>query len=87
VDGAVAGMNQDGKNLRGVRSIIGHRHDQGQMSVCAATMCGEDGTRVGEEFLLEELKGGVGWLARDGGEDMMREGECRWCKYGRWGSL
>jgi hypothetical protein len=39
--------------------------------------CGEDGTGVGEEFLLEELEGGVGRLARDGGEDGMREGECR----------
>jgi hypothetical protein len=47
------------------------------MAICAATACGEDGTGVGEEFLLEELEGGVGRLARDGGEDRMREGECR----------
>jgi hypothetical protein len=31
---------------------------------------------IGEEFLLEELEGGVGRLTQDGGEDGMREGEC-----------
>jgi hypothetical protein len=47
------------------------------MSVSATTTCGEDGAGVGEEFLLEELKGGVGRFARDWGEDGMREGKCR----------
>jgi hypothetical protein len=47
------------------------------MTVRAATACGEDGAGVGEEFLLEELEGGVGRLARDGGEDGMREGKGR----------
>jgi hypothetical protein len=33
------------------------------MSVRATTTCGEDGMGIGKEFLLEELKGGVGQLA------------------------